>query len=136
MKSKYCLRTVILFAILCMLASCGYVGKGCRTADQMIDQTIFNADKHVWTYEQFYETYERYQQYETQIAESEQRLADFNKTARETGIYDSQEKSGITMELNGSRQMKKEVAKQYNKMSDVCYQKIWKGKGLPEKLEY
>lgn len=136
MRFKSCLRSIILIVLVCLIASCGYIGKGCRTADKMMDQTIFNADKNVWTYEQFYETYERYNQYTVQIEEAEQRLTDLKEEVAATGILDPQEKKSLIMERDGARQMRKEVAKQYNKMSDVCYQKIWKGRGLPQRLEY
>ncbi len=39
------------------------------------------------------------------------------------------------MARDGAFQMMARISAKYNKMSLIGYQKIWKGKGLPERLD-
>jgi hypothetical protein len=119
---------IILAVVLVVVLS--IVGRGCETASRMADQTIFNADKHVWTFEEFYRKYEAYIQYGGQKAETEKIIAGLE----EKGQTDTQRYNNLTNELDGCRNMMRRIATEYNKMSDVAYQAIWKDKNLPEKL--
>ena len=125
-----------VLAILCLFCVFGSLIGGCNTASQMANKTIFNADKNVWTFEKFVDCKENWERYDMLVAEAEQKLEELEIRAGKYGRYDPQERANLVMERDGSRQMRKEVAQQYNKMSGIWYKNIWKSKGLPERLEY
>lgn len=104
--------------------------RGCNTASEMADKTIFNADKNVWTYEEFHRQYEQYQQYELQLKEAEEKI----EKLEAEGTTSSQRYDNLAMEADGVRQMMRRIAANYNAASEIAYQGIWKSKGLPEKL--
>lgn len=108
----------------------GVIGKGCGTAERMADKTVFNADRHVWTYEEFFKEANQYKQYEQQIADAQAQLADLEKK----GITSGQRYDNLSSELDGVRQMMRRIAANYNAMSQIGYQGIWKSRGLPERL--
>lgn len=108
----------------------GWFMKGCNTAEKMADQTVFNASKNVWSYEQFYQKYNQYVQYNAQLSDAEKQIATLEKAGDKT----SQRYNNLVTEADGVRNMMRRIAADYNTMSSVCYQKLWKAKGLPEKL--
>lgn len=118
------LALVALFAF-------GLIGRGINTANRMANQTVFNADRHVWSYEQFKAKYENYVQYDKQVKQAEAQL----DTLRSRGVNGGQEYNNLVMERDGSRQMKNRIAADYNTMSRIAYQAIWKERGLPDQLE-
>jgi chromosome segregation ATPase len=101
------------------------------TASKMAEKTYLNADKNVWSYEEFHRKYEAYQQYTKQIEQAEKSLKDLE----DKGVTSGQRYDNLSMEIDGSRQMKNRIAQEYNAMSEIAYQAMWKSKGLPEKLE-
>jgi hypothetical protein len=124
---------VVLFAgaVIVALSALGVLGRGCDTASRMADQTVFNADKNVWTYEQFHRQHSQYQQYTKQEKEVSLRIAELEaKNIRSGQRYDN-----LATELDGVRAMKNRIAADYNAMSDIAYQGIWRSRGLPQKLE-
>jgi len=118
-------------AVVVVLMSLSLLGRGCDTASEMAGQTVFNADKHVWTYEEFYRKWENYEQYKKQIGDAQ---AELDKLEAK-GTTSGQRYDNLSNEMDGSRQMMRRIAAEYNKMSDVFYQDVWKGKELPKKLE-
>jgi len=124
----------IIVAVLLALVALVVIGlfsRGCVTASKMADQTVFNADKHVWSYEEFHRKYEQYQQY---TAQEETATKELEKLEAK-GITSGQRYDNLVMEKDGVRNMKARIAADYNAMSKICYQGIWKSKGLPEKLQ-
>jgi len=109
----------------------GIIGKTVNTASKMADQTVFNADKHVWTYEQFRKN----------KADFDQQLLTWRNFAKQAarleakGKDSGQEYGNSTMARDGAYQMMARISANYNKMAMVAYQKVWKGDGLPERLD-
>jgi hypothetical protein len=109
----------------------GVIGKGITTASKMADQTVFNADKHVWTYEQFRKN----------KADFDQHFLTWKNFAKQAarleakGKDGSQEYNNSTMSRDGAYQMMARISADYNKMAMVAYQKVWRGDGLPERLD-
>lgn len=122
--------TLIVLGVIALFVA-GLVGRGCDTASRMADKTVFNADRHIASYEQFKQKYESYVQFQKQQEQAEARLAEL----AERGVTEGAEYSNLVMERDGSRQMMNRIAADYNAMSRVSYQAIWKEKGLPERLE-
>lgn len=118
-------------AALVVLFVVGVFGKGCSTAEKMADETIFNADKHVWSYEEFHRSYNQYLQYEEQATTAQSKL----DTLQAHGIITGQRYDNLANEVDGARNMMHRIAANYNAMSEIFYQSMWKSKGLPEKLE-
>jgi hypothetical protein len=108
----------------------GWFMKSCNTVEKMADQTIFNASKNVWSYEQFFQKYNQYVQYSGQLSDAEKKVTDLEKAGDKT----SQRYNNLVTEADGVRNMMRRLAADYNSMSSVCYQALWKAKGLPEKL--
>lgn len=108
----------------------GFIGRGCNTASRMADKTVFNADKHVWTYEQFRKN----------KADFDQHMLTWKNFAKQAekldskGRYGSAEYNNAVMARDGAYQMMARISADYNKMSTVAYQKVWKG-DLPERLD-
>lgn len=108
----------------------GLVGRGCSTASKMADKTIFNADKHVWTYEKFRQN----------KADFDQHMLTWKNFAKQANKLETKGKDGgqeynnAVMARDGAYQMMARISADYNKMADVAYQKIWKG-DLPERLD-
>ena len=126
------LGILVLLVLIAGSVVMGILGKGCDTASKMADQTIFNADKHVWTYEEFYNKSEAYAQHKANYDAAKKGLAALKASGTKS---DDPEYDNLVMQKTGSYQMANQVAKDYNKMADVAYQKIWRDKNLPEKLE-
>jgi len=124
------MATVIILAIA-LLGVVGLVNRGCNTASEMADQTVFNASKNVWSYEQFHQKFEQFQQYQRQLADAESRKAALEKN----GVVTGQEHDNLVMEISGTRQMMYRLASDYNAMSEIAYQGIWKSRGLPGRLD-
>jgi hypothetical protein len=53
--------------LLILFSSLMVISTGCSTAGRMADQTYLNADKNVWSYEEFHKEYEAYKQYKTMV---------------------------------------------------------------------
>jgi len=104
--------------------------KGCGVANEALDKTILNVDKNIYSYEQFYQKASQYEQYHNQLKDAEWRLRGLSQ---ENGDRDPKYGS-ILSEIEGCRNMMYRIAADYNAMSQVGYQKIWKDKGLPERL--
>jgi hypothetical protein len=121
---------VIIIGVV-LLFALGILGRGCGTASKMADQTVFNADKNVWSYEEFHKKYEQYTQYTEQIKDAEARRSQLEAK----NVTSGQEYDNINMEISGARQMMRRIASDYNAMSAIAYQKVRKSKNLPEKLE-
>lgn len=124
----------IAFAVILGIIALVTLGLVCRsydTASRMADKTVFNADQHVWSYEEFYKKYNAYIVYQKQVADAEASI----KALDARGVTEGQERGNLVMTRDGSKQMMNRIAMDYNAMSQIAYQKIWKGKGLPETLE-
>jgi hypothetical protein len=121
--------TVILIFVALIVLS--LISRSCDTASKMADKTVFNANQHVWSYEEFYKKYNAYIEYQKQVEDAEVNI----KILDSKGIIDGQERGNLVMTRDGSKQMMRRIAMDYNAMSQIAYQKVWKGKGLPEKLE-
>jgi len=124
----------LAFAVILGIIALVALGLVCRsydTANKMADRTVFNADQHVWSYEEFYKKYNAYVVYQKQVADAEASIKEYDSK----GITGSAERDNLVMTREGSKQMMNRIAMDYNAMSQIAYQKIWKGKGLPEKLE-
>ncbi len=121
----------VILAVIVALTVFGVIGRGCDTASRMADKTVFNADQHIYSYEQFKTKYENYVQYKSQQDQAEEQLAKLDKR----GVHDGQEYNNLVMERDGSRQMRNRLAADYNSMSRIAYQAIWKDRGLPDRLE-
>lgn len=123
-----------IFVVVGIIALVGVslLSRGCNTASEMADKTVFNADKHVWSYEQFKHQYEAFQQHVDLYASAKvnmKELTDANVPR------DDAEFRNLIMQKTGAMQMARNIAKEYNAMSRIAYQKIWKGDNLPETLE-
>ena len=133
-KGGAALKVLLVVAVIAGLSIIGFVGgifnKGVKTASKMADQTIFNADKHVWTYEKFRANVADFDQHMTTWTGSAKRC----KSLEEKGKDDTQSYDNAVMMRDGAWQMMARIAGDYNKMSAVAYQKIWKGQ-LPERLD-
>ena len=126
MNNKFGL--VLALVLVCGASFLLTVGlRSCHTASKIADQTVFNASKLVYTYEQFYAKHNQYQQYCGQLRDAEEQLK---------GVTDrgSQEYNNLVTEIQGVRNMKRRIAGEYNAMSQVAYQSVCKGRGLPETL--
>lgn len=122
----------LLFAVgfISVLVVFSILQRGCNTANEMADQTVFNASKHVNSYEDFYGKYEQYLQYKQQYEDA---MSIIHKLEAE-GKANTQRYDNLLIESDGTRNMMKRIAADYNKMSNISYKKIWKDKDLPEKL--
>lgn len=118
-------------AIIVLAFVGGILGRGCKTANEMADQTVFNADKHVWSYEEFHRKYNQYEQYRVQMQDAKEVMDELEKK----GMTENQRYGNLSMEYDGVRNMMKRIAAEYNTMSEIGYQKIWKSKGLPGRLD-
>ncbi len=125
------LITLGVIAAVVLLFGLSIVSRGCDTASNMAEKTVFNADKHVWSYEEFHRKYTAYEQYRVQKAGAEAALEKLEKK----GVTSGQSYDNKTMEIDGIRNMMNRIAADYNAMSQIAYQKIWKSKGLPERLD-
>ncbi len=108
------------------------VGKTVGTASKMADQTVFNADKHVYSYEEFRHKKEAFDQHLALYATAKEQITQLKAEAG----FDRKdpEYKNLVMQKTGSMQMARNVAKEYNAMSLIAYQGIWKGKGMPKTL--
>jgi hypothetical protein len=126
---------LLILALAAVLGLCLVVtaiwGRGCDTANEMADQTIFNASQNVWSYEKFHEQYAAYEQYRGQLEDAEARL----EALKSEGVREGQEYDNLVTEISGIRQMQRRIAADYNAASQIAYQGIWKSRGLPDKLE-
>jgi hypothetical protein len=125
------------FGYICLVALFFALGwavsvalKGCDVANEALDKTVLNVDKNIYSYEQFYQKASQYEQYRKQLNDAEWRLKGLSQ---ENGDRDPRYGS-INAEIEGCRNMMYRIAADYNAMSQVGYQKIWKDKGLPERL--
>lgn len=121
----------ILIAVAAGLLLLSLLVRGTDTASRMADQTVFNASKHVWSYEEFHRKHAQYEQYSDQITSARAEMALLEKKGTATG----QRYDNLAMELDGARNMIKRIAAEYNAMSQIAYQSAWKSKGLPDRLE-
>lgn len=121
----------LVVVALVVFTALGLLGRGWDTASRMADKTVFNSDQHVYSYEQFKTKYENYIQYQKQVEQAEEQLAKLDKR----GVHDGQEYNNLVMARDGSRQMMNRIAADYNSMSRIAYQVIWKERGLPDRLE-
>ena len=124
------LAIIVLMVFSFVFKTCG---KAVNTVSKIADQTVFNADKHVYSYEEFKHKKEAFDQHlslyasaKTQITELKAEIG-FDRT--------DPEYKNLVMQKTGSMQMARNIAKEYNAMSKIAYQGIWKGKGMPETLE-
>lgn len=105
-------------------------GKGVDTIGKMADQTVFNADRHVWTYEQFRKN----------NADFDQHMLTWKNFAKQVdamekkGQFGTQPCNNAVMARDGAYQMMARISADYNKMSAVAYQNVWKG-SLPDRLD-
>lgn len=104
--------------------------KSIDTVGKMTDQTVFNASKHVWTYEQFRKNKADFDQHMLTWKNFHKQALSLEAKNR----YDSQEYNNATMARDGAYQMMARISADYNKMSAVAYQNVWKG-DLPERLD-
>jgi len=122
---------LLLLAIGFVVGIVSTVNRGCNTANEMADQTVLNASRNVWSYEQFHKQYQAYEQYRLQLDEAETRLV----ALKADGTKSGQEYDNLVTEIAGLRNMKHRIAADYNAASQIDYQSIWKERGLPSKLE-
>jgi hypothetical protein len=113
-----------------VMMALGLFGRATDTALNVADQTVFNASKHVYTYEEFIREKASYDEYAQQETQAENELAKL--TAR--SVISGTEYDNLVMEKTGARNMKHRIAEKYNAMSQTAYQAPWKQKGLPDKL--
>lgn len=123
---------LIAIAILAVvvIGVIGLVGRGCNTASKMADKTVFNADKHVWTYEEFRNQVASFDQHNLTFKNAERRIGQLETKER----TDTPEYNNSVMMRDGAYQMMARIASNYNKMAMVAYQKVWKG-DLPARLD-
>lgn len=127
---KYLAAILILAIGLSLIFIVNTCSKTTSTVGKMSDQTVFNASKHVWTYEQFRKNKADFDQHMLT-------WKNFHKQAvslEEKNRYDSQEYNNSVMARDGAYQMMARISADYNKMSEVAYQNVWKG-DLPERLD-
>jgi hypothetical protein len=117
--------------LIVLLVVMSVAGRGVDTASKMADQTVFNASKNVWSYEQFFKQYESYKSYDAQILIAQKSLDEL----KASGVTSGQAFEALVLEITGARQMKNRIATDYNAASKISYQAFWKDKGLPETLE-
>ena len=101
------------------------------TGTRMADKTIFNADQHVVSYEQFRDNYQAYLRYVEQYCSGKQELQKLLKTGK-VSEDDSYVRS-LKISVDGYKKMALDVAQRYNSDAIKFYKKIWKG-DLPERL--
>ena len=106
------------------------VTRGCNTTFRMADKTVFNADAHVYSYEEFHRKFQQYKQYQSQVEEVGTKVSDLETK----GITSGQRYDNLVMELDGARNMMNRIAAEYNASSDIGYKGIWKDEGLPKYL--
>ena len=107
---------LLVFIIIVFVGS--VIGKSCNTASQMANKTIFNAQGHVVSYEQFRDDYQAYQRYVSSYCELARRK-DLSMEEKVT--------------KNGYYKMAMDVAQRYNANAMKLYKDVWRGE-LPEKL--
>jgi hypothetical protein len=117
--------------LVVVLSIVGIVCRVINTGSKMAEKTILNADKNVWSYENFHAQYNQYQQYKKQLKDAETRL----DTLEARGVTSGQRYDNLATEVDGIRNMLNRIAADYNKASGIWYQDIWKSKGLPKHLE-
>jgi len=127
---KHFLTSIFIITVSITFLIVSFTLKTCSTAEKMADQTIFNADKHIWSYEEFRNKYQSFIQYKNQYKQVRNELAKLELK----GITKNQRYDNLIMELSGIRNMLYRISAEYNKMASTAYQKIWKG-DLPERLE-
>jgi hypothetical protein len=129
----------MITVIVPALPGCGTIGWICDktedTGKRMAEQTVFNADKHVWTYEQFKKNKADFDQYSLQYKKARKEMDRIEKLGNPSSMQQRYE--SLSMELDGSRNMMARISAEYNKMSNVAYQQVWKSMddGLPERLD-
>lgn len=128
----------VLIGILLIIALFffGTVVRGCNktadTANKMADQTVFNADKHVQSYEDFKHLVENYEMHKLNMKNAERDIKDMKDANVDTNSFEY--KNAINGKI-GHRNMANKIAAEYNAMSKIWYQEYWKSDGAPEKLE-
>ena len=96
--------------------------KSCGTASDMADKTVFNAQQHVVSYEQFRDDYQAYMRYVNSYC-------DYKKRINKNNTLSMEEKAT----MDGYYKMAMDVAQRYNANAMKFYKKVWKG-DLPERL--
>ena len=129
MKGLLIAGLIVVLIIVSIIV--GIISRGADTASKVADKTVFNEDKIVYSYEEFHKKYEAYQQYKSQQETVEASLKDLESK----GLSSGQRYDNLLMEASGARQMRNRIAADYNAMSKIAYQGVWKDKGLPEKLD-
>lgn len=126
-----CLAIVVIVGLVVL----SVVNRSCDTASKMADKTVFNADKHVYSYEQFFAKANQYDQYKAQLVDVEKKITVEQELLKGNARASSTQRlDNLNTEADGVRNMMRRIAADYNAMSSVGYQKIWKDKNLPEKL--
>ncbi len=113
------------------LSALSIVVRSCNTANEVANKKVFNSDHIIYTYEDFHKKYQQYQQYEKQLADAQSSM----DALKAGGITSGQEYDNLAMEISGIRNMKNRIASDYNAMTEINWDNVWKEKGLPEKLE-
>jgi hypothetical protein len=108
-----------------------FVGKTVNTASEMADKTVFNASKHVWSYEQFRKNKADFDQHMLTWKNFGKQAKQLAAKGKDTGP----EYNNAVMARDGAYQMMARISANYNKMAMVAYQKVWKGNGLPARLD-
>lgn len=121
------------YAILIMMIALVSVrcSKAFNTAERVADQTVFNADQHVYTYEEFKRQYESFQQFDLQMQGAKRQIVQLEaKGNTKSQLYDN-----LQTEFAGARQMRCNIAASYNAMSKIAYKYVVKSSDLPVGLD-
>ena len=124
-------KIAIVVGVLVAVIAIGIVIKVLSTSSRIADKTIFNADQHVVSYEQFRDDYQAYLRYLSSYCESQEKL-DKILASGKASLEDPYVRT-IMLDTDGFKKMALDVAQRYNANAQKFYKKIWKG-DLPERL--
>lgn len=121
----------IKILLICCFLVFGLINSACSTTSRMVDQTYLNADKNVWSYEEFYKQNSAYEQFKIMVSDLQVELDTENSKGDKK---DTELVKQLNVRIAGAKDMKRNIASKYNAMSSIHYQTIWKNKNLPERL--
>ena len=139
--------TVAAVMLLCMLAGITVAITMCSTGvkeagqmsdrrasvtGQMAEQRPFNAQKRAYSYEEFQQKKEAFDQNVSLYESAKTQIASLRAEAN-FDVNDPLYKHAVT-QMTDAAQTARNITNEYNAMSKIAYQQIWKDKGMPETL--
>jgi hypothetical protein len=131
------LITLIGWAVKLIFFPVHIVDKTIDTAYKVVDKTL-DADNVIYNYEWFKRQYQDYKAIQTKIAQAENSVKNFEKSAGERSKWtfeDKNEYSRLNSITDGLKYQAEDIKAEYNARSKIANRSIFKTGELPEILE-